>query len=602
MHTFQAFVIASVGGRHRCLAAISAEEDNEYESEPSLGRLRQAIRIFSEAQNRAPILHEIHLASRYDFSDKKELCPCPFIATCLNVACSYDLTECITKSPADTLRAGLPYKKARYNESMVIDISDLDCIKYCFLWFQIWPEGEWVRNGHEAPSSDLPRPRGPQTSLRDQSARVMVKSLLEQREIEPDLLSNVRGMTGSEKMLERILLENAMSVDGSPASIELLDFVDAHRPHVDWSRYPNLTVDTAIAILKRPSFSQTTTVSLHLNALAAPEKLAELSDGIGELRNLVVLSKPGHEDDMESADDLVHSACANAGRGLAKGALYLSSPFACGLEDWIWLEHETTPPSSQAFPVAQFLLVHQGQFLYGRPRFEYFFLGDAVCGPIKAVNGLFRYLRGMCCHHGHDGSTGLAVAYGFACASSTLGNPDQTSIGPLPSETYLIAKRQYLYEPSRLYSKMRDLTPGTWTMLIAKKIVPKERPEGCHEYAYHVHLKCAMVRSKTTMKADSSDPTWRPFTSSDVEVVGLDRFLELTVPQLAAQELREAVEELEESVKRNPPHPLATVSFHLLGPDEACNLLNQFSSRVPKTGRAANKAISGEDGAQSKLS
>ncbi|PHH78723.1 hypothetical protein CDD80_6358 [Ophiocordyceps camponoti-rufipedis] len=523
-----------------------------------------------------------------------------------------------------------PLEKACCKPSFVIDISDLDSIRNCFLWFidyeddfenpdvpfpasemyytlgsldggppelaalcqcpliarkqleEIWPEGRWLEDGHDdAHPPDPPRSRVPQASLKDQTIRVLVAGLLQQGDFEDSLLHDVQNMIGFHKILEKTLLENAMGVDGSPASIKLLQLVYGQQPqiHVDWTMFPNLTAEGASSALQHPAFSQTESLTLATSGSSAPDKLAQLFDGKNRLHTLRICSSTV-DAEAEEADRLLYSKCAETARGLARGALYISSRFACALEGRLWLRYQPSPPPSDVFPVTQLLVESQGSLQLYAPKFESFFLGDALCSPTKAVNGLFRYIQRSCGDSKILYETGLAAAYSFASASSSLQDPEKTSIGPLPAEIYAVEKHRL-----RRIRTVRDITPNTWSILLVKDIeCIKTYFEGRHEgWRADTSVKYAMVRSKTMDKpVNTSDTRWEPFTSSQIEVVGLPRFLELTAPYISAEERRQAVEKLHQSVEK-PRKPFRqwnanTISLGVMNSEEACHLLNQLSA------------------------
>ncbi|KAJ5117396.1 hypothetical protein N7448_011028 [Penicillium atrosanguineum] len=696
MTNSQIFVIASVSGRYQSLAAVTCDdEDNPYDATRRLRRCHQAFRTFTSPDNRNAIMRELDLAAEFS-SDKspensealnvavdyestasessitsgseENPCPFPFISTCLAVASSYDF-DGAGIVPCDLLPVETAYDEEQNEEGIaVLDISNLNDIRYCFVWahswrgeeapeetdtplsawqylhsrsrimeddapvecaladtlnnvtliqpealagklqlqsyrrwkpLQIWPEGQWPTKGPSVstPPSYQPLSRGPR-SLQYQSANVLIRTLLSSSDFDPSLLNEVRRMPNSREILQTFLLERQDEVNGSLPSIKLLEVAYGGQAYVDWSAYQNLPTGKIHLLMKGPAFEKTSAVSLHIKTLMTPQKLVELLNRATQIKRLIIFTQQYGQ--LQYADQEILAECSKLCYYLAGGGLYLSRPFASGLRGQLWLKHQSCHPMSNTFSVAQLLVAHQGKYRCSPARYEYFFLGDALLTPVKTVTGFFKYIRGLC-HDifGHNGGSGLAAAYGFSCSPSSLGESGEPSISPLPAETYLIAKRQWLYEHNRLYSKMRDLSPAAWTILLKKKNVIEDLDASRDHDSYHVHLKYAFVRSKIPIKAAPPTCSRHHFKREEIEVADLERFLSLMAPYFSTSRLAQAMRQLHEDLVRvfEPIYGHQDgASLATLDLDEACDLLHQFSSGVPVTEQAAKKAISGKDG------
>ena len=139
----QLFVIARVGKQYRSLAAVHHQWLYGLKALDSASRL---LRIFSDPANRLPIEQELHIAADY-FEDKGpppswpapyeeyDNTPChfPFIATCLVVGAGYDFDR-HSAEVVHVLSFDLGFDQGDNNDGItVIDITDLDDVRYCFV-------------------------------------------------------------------------------------------------------------------------------------------------------------------------------------------------------------------------------------------------------------------------------------------------------------------------------------------------------------------------------------------------------------------------------------------------------------------------------------
>lgn len=397
--------------------------------------------------------------------------------------------------------------------------------------------------------------------------------------------------------IQRLLLERRDEVNGSLSSIKLLEMAYSGQTYVDLGVYRNIPTEKILLLMEGAAFKRTSVVSLHMKTLMNPQKLDELLKGATQIERLIIFTQQCGQ--LGCVDQESLAECSSLSQYLLCGRLYMSRPFASGLKGQLWLKHQACVPMSEGFSIAQLLVAHQGEYGYNPSRFEYFHLGDALLTPVKAVTGFLNYIRGLC-HHpfGHDGGSGLAAAYGFSCSPSSLGKSSGPSISPLPAETYLIAKRQWLCEQNRLYSKMRDLSPGAWTIILTKRIVVEDSDECRDRESYHVYLKYAFVRAKIPIEAAPPTRSRHHFKRETIEVADLKHFLSLMAPSVSLSKLAQTMGQLHEDLIRAFESCYGHqdgASLVPLDPGEVCDLLHQFSSEVPVIEQATKKAISGKD-------
>ncbi|KAJ4182060.1 hypothetical protein NW767_013953 [Fusarium falciforme] len=141
----QLFVIARVGKHYRSLAAVHHQWLYGVSALRSCLRL---LRIFSDPGNCLALKHELDLLAAF-FKDKppppsepeeyrdaeSTTCPFPFITTCLAIGASYD-SKTGQVQAIHELRYDMGYDQGDNNDGItVIDITDLDHVRYCFVNF-----------------------------------------------------------------------------------------------------------------------------------------------------------------------------------------------------------------------------------------------------------------------------------------------------------------------------------------------------------------------------------------------------------------------------------------------------------------------------------
>ncbi|KAJ4319809.1 hypothetical protein N0V84_006190 [Fusarium piperis] len=141
----QLFVIARVGKHYRSLAAVHHQWLYGVSALRSSLRL---LRIFSDPGNRLALEHELDLAAPF-FKDqppptsglakyqdaRNTICPFPFILTCLAIGASYDPKTGQVQTIHE-LRHDTGYDQGDNNDGItVLDITDLDNVRYCFVNF-----------------------------------------------------------------------------------------------------------------------------------------------------------------------------------------------------------------------------------------------------------------------------------------------------------------------------------------------------------------------------------------------------------------------------------------------------------------------------------
>lgn len=139
----QLFIIARLGKHYRSLAAVHHQW---LYGVSALRACLRLLRIFSDPSNRLALKHELDLAAafyknrppppsqpaKYQNAENT-ICPFPFILTCLAVGVSYD-SETGRAHTIHELRHDMGYDQGDNNDGItVLDITDLDNVRYCFV-------------------------------------------------------------------------------------------------------------------------------------------------------------------------------------------------------------------------------------------------------------------------------------------------------------------------------------------------------------------------------------------------------------------------------------------------------------------------------------
>lgn len=153
----QLFVIAKLGHRYRPLAAV---HNQWLYGEGPLRRCRHLLQVFPALANRVPIAQELRAAREKsdDFWARDDIFqPFPFIATCLTVGSSFD-PEVGYQRRVHPLTFNTSPEQADNNDGItVIDISNLDRLRYCFAF----PEEQEVEYDSDNIESGYTDQRGP---------------------------------------------------------------------------------------------------------------------------------------------------------------------------------------------------------------------------------------------------------------------------------------------------------------------------------------------------------------------------------------------------------------------------------------------------------
>ncbi|KPM39230.1 hypothetical protein AK830_g7357 [Neonectria ditissima] len=667
----QLFVIARLGNHYRPLAAIHHQW---LYGVSALRSCRRLLRIFSDASNRTALKHELHLAAGF-FKDRgpppaqppeyedpeKQPCLFPFITTCLAVGTGYD-GDLGRVHTVHELAYDTGFDQGDNNDGItVIDISDLDDVRYCFvnvfendydsdaapspgvctpltgrqyvggyynesddMWQAnvhiiealdkaplvevgalagTWPWGDWTIEDIAAQSEELADQTGTRNStksLRDLAATTLFSRLLQSTddEFDPSLLDEVRDLPRFQRILKEHLLSHPTTVSpvgATKASAFLLQLAYAGETCLEWNVFENLTSKVIDAALSYDALKSVTTICLSPPLHDSPAEFVKALTPLASLHTLQILDWPVRKDERISTE--IFEAIVGSSQPTSIKKLTLSGLYANGIRQKIWRPYQQNPRISEAYPVVQLLVAHEGRdnksVLPSGGKLEYFYLGDAALSPARAILGFFEYIVTQILGSSRYNGTGLDTAHCFSCGPSALGNADSLEISPLPAEVYTVAKAGYHSSAfSGVYSKMRDLIPGTWTVVVSES---RSTAFADHIRTTQLQFKYAFVRPKVSIQVDPEHWRGADIESSEIDVVDLEGFLRLAVPDVDTSKLKFHFDNVEAAVAKakDDGDIIIVQKDTILSPfshDQACDLLNQFITEVPEIQKTAKRA------------
>ncbi|KAK7425042.1 hypothetical protein QQZ08_008318 [Neonectria magnoliae] len=666
----QLFVIARVGSHYRTLAAVHHQW---LYGVSALRSCRRLLRIFSDANNRITLKHELDLATSFfkdqgpppsyppNYEEPEERpCPFPFITTCLAIGAAYD-SELGRVQTIHELAFNTGFDRGDNNDGItVLDITDPADVRYCFVNLfendddqnspdspgactpltgrqyvggyydesdvmiqnnmsiiealdksplvevgalaDTWPWGDWQLVDSTAQPEELAvqtEPRNPTKSLRDLAATKLFDRLLlsTDDEFDPSLLDHVRDMPGFQQMLKEHLLSHPTTVGpvgATKASAYLLQLAYAGEACLEWNVFENLTIETVNAALASDALKGVTTICLTAPRYDSLADFVKVLSSLDRLHTLQVLDRPDRKDEHMSAE--LFEAIAESTQPISIKKLTLSGLYANGLRQNIWRPYRLNPKTPKAYPVVQLLVAHEGKdsksSLSSGGNMEYFYLGDAALSPVRVVIGLFQYIASLILERRSYHGTGLNSAHTFSCGPSALENADSLEISPLPAETYKVGKASYHSSAfSGLYSKMRDLVPGAWTVVVSES---RSTDYTNNARTTHLQLRYAFVHPKVPIQVDPEHWRGSNIEPSEIEVADLQGFLRMTAPDVDMSKVAHHFDHLEMAIAQAMREEDTIITaedspMSLLSHDEACGLLNQFIATVPEIQQAAKQ-------------
>ncbi|RYP59893.1 hypothetical protein DL770_010121 [Monosporascus sp. CRB-9-2] len=634
-------VIAKIDGVYRVLAFA---EQIWLPSALTVFTCSRLLEIFSSKANYKALKQELDLAAEH-FKDNhinesgfRDI-PFPFIATCLFVgaSCAPQFGFCWPALFVEGYR-GIEARLVLTSDAVVIDITDLAKPRYCIAendrypiiinsgddfdvmscrprsalrslvrephygldWFEdaeklakdldddsqlidtatlvnLYPNAGWPTDFWRAAVAAAENVTAPihARALTEMAVKTFVKAVQDHGGCDESLLQVFLENENLKRALRSYLskYEKDMATPG-PAG-QLLKVAFAEMEHVNLTPWTALPIDAIKTILHSECVSpyvRTVSISSRICPSDA-EALAEAlpPDGIDEL---YMFEPRTYKDDPSN----VYSAVSPR----VRGRMLLGSAFACSFRHFPWLVHDDNSPVRPGFPVSQ--LVSQDKASIATN-----FLGDAMISPIRLVTGIFSVMRMRLGRSEYATNSQMDAALAFASAPNSLEDAPQTEISCLPVEAYLAGS----WEQGSSCSRLRNLNPGEWTMLLIRDTPDSQGLEPVPRY------KIGFVEAKHPIEAEpESADTLLP---EDLTVVSLEGFLRATAPEIDMGSLRPLEESLAELAKKFVDkgrlawigqEPLVSTMTE----EEAYSLLKAALSKAREHDRPRSNLLSGLNG------
>ncbi|RYP50826.1 hypothetical protein DL768_003744 [Monosporascus sp. mg162] len=384
-----------------------------------------------------------------------------------------------------------------------------------------WPEDIWMAAATAAENVTVPIQVKPLTEM---AVKKFVKAVQEDGGCDESLLQVFLGNENLKRALRSYLskYEKDMATPG-PAG-QLLKVAFAEMEHVNLTPWTALPIDTIKTILHSECVSPYVRV-VNISSRICPsdaEALAEAlpPDGIDEL---YMFEPRTYKDDPTN----IYSAVSPK----VRGRILLGSAFACSFRESPWLIHCDNSPVRPGFPVSQ--LVSQD-----KARIDTTFLGDAMISPIRLVTGIFSVMRMRLETNKYATNHQEDAPLAFASAPNSLEDTPEIEISCLPAEAHLAGS----WRQGSSCSRLRNLNPGEWTMLLIGDRPDSQGLDPVPRY------KIGFVQSKNPIEAEpESADTLLP---EDLTVVSLEGFLRATAPEIDIGSLRSLEESLTELAQK----------------------------------------------------
>ncbi|VUC29121.1 unnamed protein product [Clonostachys rosea] len=648
----QLFAIAKVGEHYRSLAAV------HHQWLYGLSAVRQCaliLQIFGHGENRLALQQELRLAEEY-YRDKDApqdppklswaeggICPFPFITTCLMMGTSFN-QETSHASVVHEEPFGMGFDQGDNNDGItVIDITDLNNVKYCFVNFtgdyadengepqgplyqpltgwqyiknyyaednatvqarahipnsldtkplidiatlaETWPWGQWELGDAAPRDTKQPDHQPVMKSLVEKSMEKMVEALLVSDDVDEfnAAKDQLQTIPNSAATLRKILPSRGDQVGKTPHSLWLLGFAYMGETHLDWGLFPNLDLAGLKSVFEAGSFASVELLNLSGTLTSqSPSELLPVLSGLTCLKSLYLMEKPDRLNDDSGAQVVL--GLASLGICLSLEKLVVSSIMSISIRLKQWLPDITDAPTTlPGFPIAQLLVHHNNDDVNVRGQvvpYENFFLGDALLSPVRFVNGLLRYVQVLNSQRYIRGSgSGYELAACMALSSSEPGNKDVGEIGPLPATAYEYGKESYHSSLAHGYYSDMRNLKPGQWTVLLGRNAP---PEGFQAPA-DKGFQYAFVRCKSEIKVRKPKDGERDEVKVDnLEVYSLREFLDETAQGSGSTGLEPLFNQLRLQVAKTDELPPDDGVLRRMSLEESRDLLLKFMDNIPQ--------------------
>ncbi|KAF2971592.1 hypothetical protein GQX73_g1924 [Xylaria multiplex] len=465
-------------------------------------------------------------------------------------------------------------KEARELES--IPLIDAAAIEF------IWPP-----SSSSAVSKLLTREpiKSPPRSLRALTLITLIKSTRQIGNFNTSIFDGPRQIPGFQNMLRQAIHDNPGLLGRSHATGQLLGLAFGGSQHLDLLRLEQVSAEIIRGALEMEELQKTTSISLCLDALVStPAEIIDVLASAPSLRDMYFLQALTSDTDNRSAQ--VFLELCKRPYLFERGRIFMSESYRAALNKKFWLPKSNgSNLPFNIFPIQHVFLRDQTNGCRGKrpdPMFQYtpHYVGDCLFRPEAFVAGLIQWIVRP------DHRLGP-----LATSPPSLDDMSRIEISPAPPRVVDGAKVDSFtgFRRKESWPEMRDLVPGSWSVVISRCIYVDHKLESESRLVDHqfrrfesFFWKCAFVRHRVHIPLDFNGATESmKLRAEDVEVVGINEFLKITAPHVDAVIIFQRLEELELKLEQQEPAPLGPGMHRLsvLGHQEACALLDEFIAK-----------------------
>lgn len=484
----------------------------------------------------------------------------------------------------------------------------------------------WPRSGSQA----LPLPVPPGTK-----EEILIPSLVSRaigttsHDIPGTLLGQISSTANYKTVLREELQKQSQNIGHLRSTGQLLGLAFANEPHLNLASFTNLSALSIGAALETTP-APPTSISLTIDTLSASQDtIIDILAAHPTLTGIYLLQQPTRTSDDPSTAFFFALASHPSNPLSRLTKLHISGAYSAPLRKaFVSLtlsQEETAPnPTPTAAPATHPVLHLFTQNHQPRqpPTNYHYYLGDTLQRPDRLASGFLQYLRSLLTSSYYDGGARPQALFGFACAPPGLSDltttapttttdttttterdyHDRVEIAPLPAESFALPSRS---ESGGRRPVVRDLPQGSWVVLARRRVwvdegnkreggrgAPAWLPDWDAAWVEYAFVKVVRDGGVSVVKDRDGDGGGgvmhrAAVGEGDVEVGGLEEFLEATVPGVDLEVVRRRVGEFVTEMEEWPGQavlPEGVRKLGVLGEREARELLVEFLEDVKRWG------------------
>ncbi|GAW13681.1 hypothetical protein ANO14919_030700 [Xylariales sp. No.14919] len=412
----------------------------------------------------------------------------------------------------------------------------------------------------------------PPRPLRDQALMTLISSTRQIEQFDISIFERPRQIPGFQKLLYGAIHEHLGLLSRSRSAGQLIGLAFSGSQHLDLVRLREPSVRLIRAALDMEELKGITSISLCLDRVLSISEIIDALESTPSLRDMYFFQTPTHGNDKESADLFVE-LCKRP-HLFRRGRVFFSRAYSAALKQKFWLptDKDVHPPFD-VFPIQHVFFRNQistGLFRILNHLTPYY-VGDSLFRADTFVSGLLHWML--------EPDADLRI---LATSPPSLDDMSRAEIKALPPLVYNRGKVKSTsgFRTEELWPEMRDIVPGSWSVLLSWEDIELEL-EANRRLEAKV-WKYAFVRHRVPIPLDTKGITEAVTLGlEDADVVGIQEFLKITAPHVDLEIVEQRLEELVAKLAAQRHTPSADSALRIpwlsvLEYKEACALLEEF--------------------------